>query len=107
MGGEMRKSLFVAAFAAVVLVGDISASLAAEVLTPRTTAGATHFRDGNGCRRDWVCGPEGCDWHRVCDRVCPDGFSCYNLYGAYPPYGGTAYWGAYTDSGWGGYYGYR
>jgi hypothetical protein len=27
---------------------------------------------------------------------CPDGYSCYPLYGAYGPYGGPAYWGAYT-----------
>ena len=29
---------------------------------------------------------------------CPDGLSCYPLYGAYGPYGGQAYWSAY--SGW-------
>jgi hypothetical protein len=27
---------------------------------------------------------------------CPDGYSCYPLYGAYGPYGGASYWGAYT-----------
>ncbi len=27
---------------------------------------------------------------------CPDGYSCYPLYGAYGPYGGQAYWAAYT-----------
>jgi len=27
---------------------------------------------------------------------CPDGYSCYPLYGAYGPYGGKAYWAAYT-----------
>lgn len=30
---------------------------------------------------------------------CPDGYSCYPLYGAYGPYGGRAYWSAYT-AGW-------
>jgi hypothetical protein len=39
-----------------------------------------------------------------CVRVCPDGFSCYPLYGAYGPYGGVAYWGAYTLTGWGPYF---
>jgi len=29
---------------------------------------------------------------------CPDGYSCYPLYGAYGPYGGHAYWTAYTGS---------
>lgn len=46
------------------------------------------------------CGPDGCRSYRVCARPCPDGFSCYPLYGAYGPYGGVGYWGAYTDSGW-------
>jgi hypothetical protein len=36
-----------------------------------------------------------------CRVVCPDGYSCYPLYGAYGPYGGVAYWGAYTFTGWG------
>jgi hypothetical protein len=27
---------------------------------------------------------------------CPDRYSCFSLYGAYGPYGGPAYWGAYT-----------
>ena len=31
---------------------------------------------------------------------CPDG-TCYSLYGAYGPYGGTVYWGRYTYAGWG------
>jgi hypothetical protein len=28
-------------------------------------------------------------------------YYCYPLYGAYGPFGGMAYWGAYTDAGWG------
>jgi hypothetical protein len=36
-----------------------------------------------------------------CRVVCPDRYSCYPLYGAYGPYGGTRFWGAYTYSGWG------
>jgi hypothetical protein len=53
------------------------------------------------CQNLWRCSPAGCDWHRVCSRPCPDGYSCAPLYGAYGPYGGTAYWGSYTASGWG------
>jgi len=33
------------------------------------------------------------NWHRY--ARCPDRLSCYPLYGAYGPYGGAAYWGAY------------
>lgn len=46
------------------------------------------------------CGPDGCNVYHVCTRACPDGESCAPLYGAYGPYGGLKYWGAYTDSGW-------
>ena len=36
-----------------------------------------------------------------CRVRCPDVYSCHPLYGAYGPYGGGGYWGAYTYSGWG------
>ena len=36
-----------------------------------------------------------------CRVVCPDGHSCYPLYGAYGPYGGVGFWGAYSFTGWG------
>jgi hypothetical protein len=36
-------------------------------------------------------------------RGCPDRLSCYSLYGAYGPYGGRAYWSAYSPGGWGSY----
>jgi hypothetical protein len=36
-----------------------------------------------------------------CRIVCPDPYYCYPLYGAYGPYGGMAFWGAYTYTGWG------
>ena len=36
-------------------------------------------------------------------RGCPDRLSCYSLYGAYGPYGGAAYWSAYSPGG-GSYY---
>jgi hypothetical protein len=41
------------------------------------------------------CGPTGCRWRRI-TYGCPDRVSCYPLYGAYGPYGGAAYWGAYS-----------
>ena len=46
------------------------------------------------------CGPYApCEGR--CRVMCPDGYSCGSLYGAYGPYGGAAYWGGYTLSGWG------
>jgi hypothetical protein len=56
---------------------------------------------GGHCSRQWFCGPEGCGWQRFCRVGCPDRYMCSSLYGAYGPWGGTAYWGAYTSVGWG------
>jgi hypothetical protein len=36
-----------------------------------------------------------------CSGVCLDRLAFHPLYGAYGPYGGVGYWGAYTFSGWG------
>ena len=32
--------------------------------------------------------------------ACPDPYSCRSLYGAYGPYGGSAYWSRFTYGGW-------
>ena len=41
---------------------------------------------------------------RKCRSVCPDGYSCFPLYGDYGmPYGSPAFWARYTISGWGRY----
>ena len=42
------------------------------------------------------CGPFHCGF----PVSCPSG-TCYSLYGAYPPYGGTVFWSRYTYGGWG------
>jgi hypothetical protein len=40
-----------------------------------------------------------CGWR--CRAPCPDGYSCYPLYGnARLPYGTPPYWSRYTASGW-------
>jgi hypothetical protein len=46
------------------------------------------------------CSRAGCTWRHICPRECPDRYSCSSLYGAYGPYGGVAYWTAYTAPGW-------
>jgi hypothetical protein len=51
------------------------------------------------CPREWVCGASGCEWRVICHRPCPDSYSCSSLYGAYGPYGGAGYWGAYSSAG--------
>jgi hypothetical protein len=41
-------------------------------------------------------------WHQRYGYVgCTTSYYCYPLYGAYGPYGGTSYWGAFTEGGWG------
>jgi hypothetical protein len=47
---------------------------------------------------------QACRGHHCVRRYssCPESPSyCYSLYGAYGPYGGTRFWGAFTSSGWG------
>lgn len=51
---------------------------------------------GPNCQRIWTCHGDLCQWRRVCWHGCPDRYSCSPLYGAYGPYGGPAYWGAYS-----------
>jgi hypothetical protein len=53
------------------------------------------------CPQVWACNPKGCGYMRICRPICPDRYSCAPLYGAYGPYGGEGYWGAYTYVGWG------
>lgn len=68
-------------------------SKAAELAVPRARVAAVH-----NCP---LTGPCDCGWRHHCRPVCPDGYSCSPLYGAYGPYGGVAYWDAYTGGGWG------
>jgi hypothetical protein len=48
---------------------------------------------------DGICNTSEGEWRSVCHRTCPDVYSCNSLYGAYGPYGGTTYWGAYSRRG--------
>jgi hypothetical protein len=41
-------------------------------------------------------------YRQVYQPQCPERYTCYPLYGAYGPFGGVAYWDAYTGGGdWG------
>jgi hypothetical protein len=60
---------------------------------------ATQSLETVGCHREQYCTPAGaCEWRRVCHRGCPDGISCYPLYGHYGPWGGRAYWSEYSPA---------
>jgi hypothetical protein len=100
----MRKLLLTIAILATALGPELSgnpvraADLRAHGRDPSARAAI-----GVRCVRRWICAAEGCSWQKFCPVGCPDGYSCSPLYGAYGPYGGTGYWGAYTSVGWGRY----
>ena len=95
--------------AALVLVAGLVPARAADVGPPRAVqpaiveqpAAVAPVEAYPSCRRVWRCHGDACGWE-PCQPICPDGYSCYSLYGGYSPYGGGPYWGAYTDAGWGG-----
>jgi len=95
----MSKTLSMAVAAALVAFAGVITTLsakAADISTDRHVAASNRY-----CLQFWRCGPSGCNWHPVCTRPCPDGtYTCSPLYGAYGPYGGVSFWGAYTDAGW-------
>jgi hypothetical protein len=107
-GGLMRKvALIVAVVVGLAAAGFGSEAASAGMLGGSgTLAAAAASVDVTAnifyrCQRVRTCDPGGCWIKRVCWRNCPDKISCYPLYGAYGPYGGTGYWGAYTFTGWG------
>ena len=61
----------------------------------RQSKNVRHVCEGPKCGPYTPCGAR-------CPTICPGGYSCFPLYGAYGPNnGGTAFWGAYTFTGWG------
>jgi hypothetical protein len=91
MRGMMLTLLAVLSLAA---FGSGIAGALADEGPARSHKGVRHVCRGPQCGPYLPCGVR-------CRRVCPDRYSCFPLYGAYGPYGGTAYRGAYTLSGWG------
>ncbi len=92
----MRKLVFFVVMAAVALTacdGGGPAARADEAPTMRHKT-VRLACSGPNCGPYAPCGAR-------CRVVCPDGYSCHPLYGAYGPYGGVGYWGAYTFTGWG------
>ena len=85
--------------AAGVLSGFASLAIAADAPAPMSTQTTKRLASAPSCRVVETCGPDGCFERKICG--CPDRYSCAPLYGAYGPYGGTGFWGAYTQSGWG------
>jgi hypothetical protein len=100
---KMRKLILTIAMAATV-VGLQAASHVARAadIGVYTREPSARVTAGGHCSRQWFCGPEGCGWQKFCRVGCPDRYMCSSLYGAYGPWGGTAYWSAYTSAGWGG-----
>jgi hypothetical protein len=92
----MRRVIFAAAAACAFFAsGALTQNAAADGMQAVRHARVHHACSGGHCGPYKPCGTR-------C-RVCPDGYSCAPLYGAYGPYGGVGYWGGYTLSGWGRY----
>ena len=89
----MRRALY--SVAAIIAISSVALLFASRVQAADLNANKRHFS-----RSD--CGPYGCQRQRKL-YGCPDRFSCFPLYGAYGPYGGAAYWAAYSYD----YTGYR
>jgi len=99
----MHKLRYAAAAGIAALLAGVMPSNRAEAadIAYKARPGSYSERVHSSCREVWRCGPAGCGWRHVCWRGCLDGYSCYPLYGAYGPYGGVRYWGAYSASLWG------
>lgn len=97
----MRSTLAMAVVGGILALGCLSSGSQADEALQRAKRSRVEVAASPYCREVERCGPAGCQVQRICTRPCPDGYSCYPLYGAYGPYGGMAYWGSYTDTGWG------
>lgn len=83
--------------AMVTAAAGVSVARAADMrMEGRVPEGGLRERFAADCERIWVCRGDLCGYKRVCWRGCPDRYSCSPLYGAYGPYGGGSYWGAYS-----------
>jgi hypothetical protein len=82
-----------------VLVGGLAAANGAEIYAPPAGPRVVVSPSYQGCRPGWLC--RGCASRRNCRPTYSDAYLGYPLYGAYGPYGGSLYWGAYTAGGWG------
>ena len=92
----MRKAVLTATAAfALVCSGCLTlGAVADQAPAVRHSKNVRHVCQGPHCGPYAPCGAR-------CRIVCPDGYSCFPLYGAYSPIGGVGYWGAYTLTGWG------
>jgi len=92
----VRNMMFVmTAIVAVVNSGSFTLEAAADGgPAVQQSKSVRHVCEGPKCGPYAPCGVR-------CPRICPGGYSCFPLYGAYGPNGGAAFWGAYTFTGWG------
>jgi hypothetical protein len=97
----MSRMLLVLVASFTIIFASLSASFDVKAADARVSP--SHASYGRYCQDIWRVGPDGGKWYHVCTSGCPDGYSCAPLYGAYGPYGGQKYWGAYSDSGWSSY----
>jgi len=92
-----RMALTSASMAVCIVFGFSTAGKATELGAPRARVVEALPPHCDGTQ---PCRPISCSPGHRCKPHCPDGYSCYPLYGGYGPYGGGAYWDAYTGGGW-------
>ena len=89
----MRNAMFVMT-AVLAIVNFTLEAVADGGPAVRESKKVRHVCEGPRCGPYAPCGVR-------CPTICPGGYSCFPLYGAYGPHGGTGFWGAYTFTGWG------
>jgi hypothetical protein len=97
----MRKVVVRVCISAAVIAGGLAPTYGAEVYSGPTGPSVVGPVGGKDCQSVRVCSPYSCGYRQVCHPNYSDAYLGHSLYGAYGPYGGSNYWGAYTGAGWG------
>lgn len=88
---------FVIVIGMLAFIGTTGSTYAAELgAAPMASRRERVVELGPNCQRLQRCDGDICRMKTICWRGCPDRYSCAPLYGAYGPYGGSGYWGAYS-----------
>lgn len=98
----MRRMLLLLAASTLIALAAPSVGSGAEL--SESSAPRPYRTTGSAAKCPLVrqCNESVCVLRRLCPvSDCPPGYPCHSLYGAYGPYGGSRYWGAYTSTGWG------
>jgi hypothetical protein len=97
----MRKVAIRVGFSAAVIVGGLAPGYSADYYSRPAGPSVAGPMSEKDCQPIMVCGPYSCGYRQICHPNYSATYLGHSLYGAYGPYGGSSYWGAYTGAGWG------